>query len=117
MRVTLLSLKLLFRIRRFVYLAAFSRSASNPLPGLLPFKLLVSMNASIPNQTWCSKCKAFRNPESFERNKSGKTKKQCNRHGKKRDLDAVFDDWDAFETQLSQWNRPVGYLVILFFSY
>ncbi|KAN0086960.1 hypothetical protein V8E54_000648, partial [Elaphomyces granulatus] len=33
-------------------------------------------------------------------------KKLCNRHGKKRNLDAIFDDWDDFEAQLRAWNCP-----------
>ena len=78
---------------------------------------MVKMDTNMPNQSWCTKCNAFRNSEDFEANKSGKTKKQCNRHGKKRDLDVVFDDWDAFETRLSTWNHPVDYRLGLFFYY
>ncbi|KAN0070077.1 hypothetical protein V8E54_011658 [Elaphomyces granulatus] len=49
---------------------------------------------------WCSKCTTFRDAQSFEKHKSGKVKKLCNRHGEKRDLDAIFDDWADFEAQL-----------------
>ena len=64
------------------------------------------MDANSINQSWCTKCTAFRDSESFESNKSGKKKKLCNRHGKKRDQ---FDDWDTFEKQLCEWNHPVGH--------
>ena len=84
---------------------------------LPPFKHLVRMDANTQNQTWCTKCNALRESESFEKNKSGETKKLCNRHGKKRDLEAVFDDWNAFETQLNEWSHPVSNRLNLFFCY
>ncbi|OXV07624.1 hypothetical protein Egran_04611, partial [Elaphomyces granulatus] len=59
-----------------------------------------------PNLLRCSKCNAFRDENSFERHKSGKVKKLCNRHGLKRKLDAVSDSWDVFEDRLVAWNRP-----------
>ncbi|KAJ8097430.1 hypothetical protein POJ06DRAFT_31514 [Lipomyces tetrasporus] len=55
---------------------------------------------------WCSKCGVFRDSESFETNKSGRTKKLCNRHGKKRDLEVLYDDWDTFEEEVHSWNHP-----------
>ena len=33
----------------------------------------------------------------------------------KRELTVLFDDWDAFEIELSKWNRPVSYLFHWFF--
>jgi len=68
-------------------------------------------NFARPNLLRCSKCNTFRDENSFEKHRSGKTKKLCNRHGRKRKLDAVFDSWDAFEDRLVAWNRPV----LLFF--
>jgi hypothetical protein len=67
------------------------------------------MAANTPNRAWCSKCNTFRDSESFEINKFGRKKKLCNRHGQKRELTVLFDHWDAFEIQLSKWNRPVSY--------
>lgn len=95
------SIPTFFSIRVF-----FSRSL---LP-LLCSSLLNSLkmaSSSRPNQLRCSKCNAFRDEESFEKHKSGKTKKLCNRHGRKRELDAIFDDWDNFEARLVAWNRIV----------
>ena len=66
------------------------------------------MDANMPTRVWCTKCNTFRNPEDFGRNKSGKAKKLCNRHGNKRDLEAVLDDWETFEAELNQWNHPVS---------
>ena len=67
------------------------------------------MNTNLANRIWCSKCCLFRDPESFETKKSGQRKKLCNRHGKKRDLEVLLDDWDTFETELHSWNRPVWF--------
>jgi hypothetical protein len=67
------------------------------------------MAANTPNRAWCSKCSTFRDSESFETNKFGRKKKLCNRHGQKRELTVLFDNWDAFEIQLRKWNRPVSY--------
>jgi hypothetical protein len=64
-------------------------------------------NSVRSNQRWCSKCNAFRDEQSFEKHKCGKVKKLCNRHGRKRELDAIFDDWDEFEGRLVAWNHPV----------
>src|ERR1700735_1818235 len=58
-------------------------------------------------QLWCSRCKAFRDNQSFETLKSGKVRKTCNRHGLKRELDIVFDDWDDFQAKLAAWNHHV----------
>ena len=69
--------------------------------------LLVSMDTNSANRIWCSQCSLFRDSESFEMNKSGKTKKQCNRHGKKRDAVVLFDGWDIFEGELRSWNHTV----------
>jgi hypothetical protein len=66
---------------------------------------------------WCSKCTTFRDAQSFEKHKSGKVKKLCNRHGKKRNLDAIFDDWDDFEAQLRAWNCPVRLYSLLTFLF
>ena len=64
-------------------------------------------NSARPNLLRCSKCNTFRDENSFEKHRSGKVKKLCNRHGRKRKLDAVFNSWDAFEDRLVAWNRPV----------
>ncbi|KAK9342808.1 hypothetical protein V1522DRAFT_424705 [Lipomyces starkeyi] len=56
------------------------------------------------NRIWCSKCSVFRDSESFETNRFGRTKKLCNLHGKKRDLEE--DDWDTFEAEIYSWNHP-----------
>jgi hypothetical protein len=42
-----------------------------------------------------------------------KTRKLCDRHGKKRELSAVFDNWDDFESWLLAWNHPVQYPSVL----
>jgi hypothetical protein len=62
---------------------------------------------AVSNQAWCSSCKNFRDASTFETTKHGKERKTCNRHGKKRDIDAVFDRWGDFEEQLTMWNCPV----------
>ncbi|KAK9236686.1 hypothetical protein V1525DRAFT_406247 [Lipomyces kononenkoae] len=56
------------------------------------------------NRIWCSKCSVFRDSESFVTNRFGRTKKLCNLHGKKRDLEE--DDWDTFEAEIYSWNHP-----------
>ncbi|KAK9351745.1 hypothetical protein V1523DRAFT_415886 [Lipomyces doorenjongii] len=64
-------------------------------------------DTNLANRIWCSKCGVFRDSESFETNKSGRTKKLCNRHGKKRDLEVLYNDWDNFEAEIHSWNHPV----------
>jgi hypothetical protein len=71
-----------------------------------PSRFNMDSNGS-SNQVWCSSCKKPRDAASFETTKHGKERKTCNRHGKKRNIDVVFDHWDDFEDQLAMWNRPV----------
>jgi hypothetical protein len=72
-----------------------------------PFILRLNMDLNPSDQVWCSNCKKFRDPASFEKTKYGKERKTCNRHGKRRNIDVVFDNWGIFEEQLAAWNCPV----------
>ena len=58
---------------------------------------------------WCSSCKALRSSEDFGIFKSGKPRKLCLIHQKKRKADTSLDSWDLFVTELSRWNHPVCY--------
>ena len=83
-------------------MSGLASSRSNVLPAL------ISMDAAdTANRIWCSKCGMFRDSECFATNNSGRRKKLCNRHGKKRELEETFDDWDSFEAKLHAWNHPV----------
>ena len=73
---------------------------------LLAVIRLVAM-ASSANRVWCTTCNAFRSSEDFLSFKSGKPRKTCSGHQKKRDLDASLDSWDALLTELREWNHPV----------
>lgn len=64
-------------------------------------------DSAFSTQFWCSKCKDVRDEICFGMLKSGKRRKICNRHGGKRELNDIFDDWDDFCSQLTAWNHPV----------
>ena len=42
----------------------------------------------------------FAMTKGSKKHKCGKVKKLCHHHGRKRELDAIFDDWDEFEARL-----------------
>jgi hypothetical protein len=69
------------------------------------------------DQVWCSNYKKFRDPASFEKTKYGKERKTCNQHDKRRNIDAVFDNWGSFEEQLAAWNCPVYTQFELFYLF
>ena len=67
---------------------------------------LVAM-ASSANRVWCTSCNAFRSSEDFLTLNSGKPRKTCSKHLKKRDLDTSLDSWDVLLAELREWNYPV----------
>ncbi|KAK9427273.1 hypothetical protein V1505DRAFT_53740 [Lipomyces doorenjongii] len=99
-------------VSKFCLRALFSRLSPSRHLTLLHFSqsnflfFLVMADTNLANRIWCSKCGVFRDSESFETNKSGRTKKLCNRHGKKRDLEVLYNDWDNFEAEIHSWNHP-----------